>query len=88
MGKSWAPEVQVYGETKFIRNQTRYATEAEALAAVKNLHMRWTQVENYRVTEADEEPNCRWDATLGQVWLDEPADASGFPVPAGMRAAE
>jgi hypothetical protein len=64
MGKSWAAEVKVFGETRFTRNQIRFATEAEAKAAGGNLMCRWTQVDEYRATETDDQPTHRWDGKL------------------------
>jgi hypothetical protein len=63
MGKSFCAEVKTYGDEKFYRNQIRFATEAEAMAAAKNLWGRWTEVESYRTAETDDEPNSRWDSS-------------------------
>jgi hypothetical protein len=69
---SWAPEVMVIGNGgKWSRNALRFATKDEATASACNLAMRWTMVEDFRATEADEPVNYRWDDRLGLVRLEE-----------------
>jgi hypothetical protein len=57
---SWAPQVRVFGETKFVGNALRFATETEAKQQVHNLFMRWTQVEETRVVPSADPVNYRW----------------------------
>lgn len=60
MTTSWKPEVQVSGDKQWYDNQFRFATKDEALKYAVDLAMRWTSVDEYRVTEVDEAPTYRW----------------------------
>jgi hypothetical protein len=57
MAKSYKPEVQVHGDTKWYDNALRFATKEEAEEYAKGLIQRWTQAEAHRVSESDEPPN-------------------------------
>jgi hypothetical protein len=71
-GMSWAPEVQVAGNGgKWSRNSLRFATQAEAELSAFCLMLRWTLVEDFRATEADEPVNYVWDLERGQRRLTE-----------------
>ena len=57
---SFAPQVRVYGETKFVGNALRFATETEAKQQVHDLSMRWLLVEETRVVPSADPVTCRW----------------------------
>jgi hypothetical protein len=50
-------DVLAIGETHWVSNLLRFATEAEALTYAKALYMRWTQAAKMRVVPADSTPN-------------------------------
>lgn len=57
---SYKPEVQVNGQPEWVGNALRFATEAEALANVRNLMMRWMLVTDTRVVESTDPINYAW----------------------------
>lgn len=57
---SWKPEVQTDSTGQWYPNGLRFATEAEALANVKDLQARWFAVTAIRVSESDDPVNYRW----------------------------
>jgi hypothetical protein len=73
---SWAPQVRVAGETKFVGNQLRFATEDEAKQQVHNLMMRWLSVEDTRVVATADPVNYRWiDGKLERLPVPEQVPA-------------
>lgn len=58
---SWKCEVLASGETKFVSNGQRFATEEEAKEAGNELAGRWFAVKEWRAVEADEPVNYRFD---------------------------
>jgi hypothetical protein len=56
---SFVPEMRCGNE--YSRNRMRYATEAEAEGAAKELMSRWTVPSGYRVVPSDEPVNYRFD---------------------------
>jgi hypothetical protein len=75
LATSWAPEVIADGSGKWVGNQLRFATKAEAEANVYNLMMRWTLVRDTRVVETTDPVNYRWDPEKGLVKPPEPVAA-------------
>ncbi len=65
---SYRPMVSTGGA--FAGNGLRFATREEAEASARDLAMRWTLVESFRVDESDDPVNCAWDATRGNVRLE------------------
>ena len=53
--KSFKVEVLAYGESEYVANQLRFATEQEARAYGENLADRWTMVKDWRVAESPDE---------------------------------
>jgi hypothetical protein len=70
---SFAPEVIADNSGKWCGNACRYATEAEAEAAVNNLMMRWTLVRDTRVVPSNDPVNYRWDTAAGSVPIAAPS---------------
>ena len=66
--KSFAPEVQADASGKWYGNALRFATEAEALANVRDLYSRWTLVTATRVVPSCDPVNYAWrDGELIEV---------------------
>ena len=57
--KSYKPEVLVEG--KWSSNALRFATEAEALASVRELMSRWYVPDDGRATESSDPVNYKFD---------------------------
>jgi len=60
MAQSWKPEVQTDNSGKWYGNALRFATEAEALANVRDLERRWLLVISTRAVESDDPVNYEW----------------------------
>jgi hypothetical protein len=58
---SYKPEVVADCSGKWCGNACRFATEAEALAYVTDLAMRWTAVSETRVVESPDPVNYAWN---------------------------
>jgi hypothetical protein len=71
--QSCAGEVIADNSGKWCGNQARYATQAEAEAAIHDLFMRWTLVRETRVVASSDPVNYRWDPKLGNVAITSPA---------------
>ncbi len=57
---SWKSEVQADRSGEWYGNALRFATEAEALANVRDLQARWFAVTAVRVVESEEPVNYAW----------------------------
>lgn len=57
---SYAPEVIADNSGAWTGNSCRFATEAEALAHVKDLASRWILVRETRVVKSDDPVNYQW----------------------------
>lgn len=65
---SWKPEVIVSGETKWVANGLRFATQEEAFNSASDLAMRWMAVIDFRATECDDPVNYTYvDRKLAAV---------------------
>lgn len=58
---SYSGQVRVLGETEFVGNQLRFATEAEAKASVTELASRWLSVEDTRVIPTSDPVTHRFE---------------------------
>ena len=54
---SFAPQVKVIGEDKFVGNALRFATEQEAHDSAYDLSARWTAVIDFHVAPSDDPVN-------------------------------
>lgn len=59
---SYKIEVKPFGETKWSSNALRFATHDEADQAGKDLSMRWTMVDKWRVASSDDPVNYKWES--------------------------
>lgn len=68
---SFKPEVIADGSGKWVGNDLRFATEAEAEQNVADLRARWTLVTETRVVPSEDPVNHRWDPDLGLQSADD-----------------
>ncbi|HNC89646.1 MAG TPA: hypothetical protein PL000_11885 [Anaerolineales bacterium] len=65
---SWKPEIKTSGED-WNTNATRFETEAEAVAAAKDIFTRWMLATDYRAAPSDDPVSYKWDPEKGLVNL-------------------
>jgi hypothetical protein len=65
---SYRPMVKVGNE--WAGNGIRFATRKEAEASARDLYGRWTLCVDHRADESDDEVNCAWDSSRGNVHLE------------------
>jgi len=65
---SYRPMVSTGGA--FAGNALRFATREEAEASARDLYGRWTLCVDHRADESDDEVNCVWDSSRGNVHLE------------------
>jgi hypothetical protein len=65
---SFRPMVSTGGA--FAGNALRFATREEAESSARDLYGRWTLCVDHRADESDDEVNCEWDSSRGNVHLE------------------
>lgn len=68
LGMSFKPMIKVFGDPAYYPNGLAFTTAEDAEVWAKDLLLRWTQAEAYRVDESNEKANSRiFDGRLFDV---------------------